>query len=131
MKEPLKVVAAIIVHNNKVLCTQRNRDSNLGMKWEFPGGKIEANETPEDALIREIKEELNCSIRVNQKVCTSIHAYEFATIELTGYFCELEDGLITLNEHEAMMWVLPENLQQLDWSDADKPIVKRVQELLR
>lgn len=130
MATPLKVVAAIIVKNNRVLCTQRNRKATMGMKWEFPGGKIEPNESPEEALKREIKEELDCIITVKEWVATSLHSYDFGTIELTGYLCELDDEHILLNEHEAMKWLTPTDLNTLDWADADLPLVRGIQDVL-
>ncbi len=127
MTHPIQVVAAIIVKDNLILCTQRNRNTTMGMRWEFPGGKIEANETPEEALVREIKEELDCDIKVIKWIATNTHIYDFGTIELAGYLCELTNNHIQLNEHEALKWLSIEELNNLDWADADIPLVRGIQ----
>lgn len=129
MKKNIFVVAAVIVKDGSILCAQRNRNKTLALKWEFPGGKIESGETQEEALVREIKEELSCCIKVGKKIISTTHSYDFATIHLTAFLCTLSDDKILLNEHEALKWLNPNELNTLDWSEADKPIVKHIEKL--
>lgn len=130
MENPIRVVAAIIEKEGYILCTQRNRHAQQALKWEFPGGKVEPNETPQNALIREIKEELKCDIIIGAFVGTSTYTYEFGTIELTAYLCSLGNSKVELTEHEALRWLLPTQLDTLDWAAADKPLIKLIQNIL-
>ena len=91
--------------------------------WEFPGGKVELDEDPAEALVREIREELSCEIAVRQKLTTTVYPYAFATISLTTFHCELLSGTPTLSEHTAMHWLPAGELSQLDWAPADIPAV--------
>lgn len=126
MMKSLNVVAAVIVHQGKTLCALKgeHKFSYLSNTYEFPGGKVELNETPEQALIREIKEELQIDIQVTQYLLTVDHTYPDFRIQLATYLCEADsiDGLV-LTEHKAIKWCLTEELEQLDWAAADLPIV--------
>ena len=92
MKRHLDVVGAVIIQDGKILCAQRGPEGNLPYKWEFPGGKVEADESPREALQREIDEELLCVVRVGEQVASTTHDYDFATITLTTFYCELLKG---------------------------------------
>ena len=92
MKKQIDVVGAVIVQDGKVLCAQRGPDGSLPYKWEFPGGKVENGESSRDALKREIDEELKCIVKVGEQVESTTHDYDFATITLTTFYCELLDG---------------------------------------
>jgi len=91
--------------------------------WEFPGGKIEAGETPREALEREITEELNCRVQVGDEIVLTAHEYDFGVVNLTTFYCELIDGEPTLSEHEAVVWLDPSLLDSLEWAPADVPAV--------
>lgn len=120
----------MIVREGEILCTQRGPSGPLGGMWEFPGGKIEAGETPRQALEREIREELLCHVFVGDEVTTTTHAYDFATITLTTFYCRIIDGEPSLTEHSLARWLPGSALHVLDWAPADLPAVRIVQEAL-
>lgn len=124
--EPLEVVGAVIVDNGTVYCTQRGSGALAG-KWEFPGGKLEDGESPEQALAREIEEELSCQVDVGDHIVTTRHEYDFATVVLTTYYCTLRSGRPTLSEHQEDAWLAPDALASLDWAPADIPAVHQIQ----
>lgn len=126
MKKYIKVVGAVIVKEGKILCAQRNEHTSLPLMWEFPGGKIEENETPEDALKRELMEEMKCEITVGDKVVTTVHEYDFATIELTTFYSEMLNERIVLEEHIDMKWLTPKELGTIKWAPADVEAVEKI-----
>lgn len=126
MKKYIKVVGAVIVKEGKILCAQRNEHTSLPLMWEFPGGKIEENETPEDALKRELMEEMKCEITVGDKVVTTVHEYDFATIELTTFYSEMVNDRIILEEHIDMKWLAPKELGTIEWAPADVEAVEKI-----
>ena len=126
----IEVVGAIIIRGRKVFCTQRNDKGNLALKWEFPGGKVEPGETKEEALIREIKEELNTTIRVIKPFMTIEHAYNHFSLTLHAYICEVVSGNLELLEHQAGVWADRDVLLTLDWAEADYPIVHELYDYL-
>lgn len=95
--------------------------------WEFPGGKIEPNETPQQALEREITEELHCHVRVGTPITTTRYEYDFAVVNLTTFYCDLVSGEPQLTEHSAVRWLLPTELEQLAWAPADIPAIELIQ----
>jgi len=115
--------ALIIDGNNNVLAAQRSTQMNLPLKWELPGGKIEPNETPEECLIREIKEELNIDIAITNSLPSNIHNYPTITIKLIPFICRHINGEIELKEHAQYKWLNTNELLDLDWADADIPIL--------
>jgi 8-oxo-dGTP diphosphatase len=123
----IEVVGAVIVRDGMVLCALRGADGALPHLWEFPGGKIEADETPREALQREIDEELRCRVRVGDQVERTTYDYDFATVTLTTFYCELLDGEPRTTEHSEVRWVLPALLETLDWAPADIPAIARIQ----
>jgi 8-oxo-dGTP diphosphatase len=119
----INVVGAVILRDGLILCAQRGPGGSLGGMWEFPGGKIERGETAREALIREIEEELLCEIVVGDEVTTTTHDYDFGTVTLTTFRCELVHGEPTLTEHADVKWVEPADLGELAWAPADRPAV--------
>ena len=120
----IEVTCAIIEHNNKVLITQRSEKMALPLKWEFPGGKIEKNETAEACLIREILEELDINIKIKKQLNSNTHEYsETKIIKLMPFICQLVSGEIKLTEHANFLWLSKIELVNLDWAEADIPIL--------
>ena len=122
----VEVVAAVIQKDNKIFCAQRNLSKSMGGKWEFPGGKIEIGETREEALVREIREELDSDIVVDKYLMTVEHDYPTFHITMHAYLCTLEKGELILKEHNDSIWLTKEELLSLDWADADKPRVYKI-----
>jgi 8-oxo-dGTP diphosphatase len=102
---------------------------NLPLKWEFPGGKIEKNETEEACIKREIKEELNIEITLLKKLSTSFHEYPNISIELIPFVAQYLSGDIVLKEHQSYQFLKLAELSNLDWAEADIPIVKQLQSI--
>ena len=121
----IKVVAAIIIDNNKVFATQRGY-GEFKDGWEFPGGKIEPGETPQEALIREIQEELDTKIKVNEKVDTVEYDYPTFHLSMDWFICNVVEGDLVLKEHEAAKWLKKDELYTVDWLPADKGLIEKV-----
>ena len=121
-----QVVAAILFHNERILCVQRGigKYPYISLKWEFPGGKVEQGETLESALKREIQEELEMEISVENEFLRVDYDYPDFNIRLISFICNSNDSTFKLTEHLNYKWLLREELQQLDWAEADKPIVE-------
>ena len=117
------VVAAIIKKDNHFLIVKRNKKKHLGLKWEFPGGKVQENETFEEALIREIKEELNIKISLQDKIAEEKYKDEKIDIVLHYFLCTQEDGTIELNEHEDLAWVEKKDFDKYDFAEGDGNIL--------
>ncbi len=123
----IEVVAAVIYQRNKIFATQRGY-GEFKDKWEFPGGKLESGETPEDALVREIKEELETNIKVGKLIKTVDTDYPNFHITMHVYKCSVISGELKLMEHEAAKWLeIDENLATaVDWLPADMEVVKAI-----
>ena len=125
----LNVVAALIVHDGRIFATQRGYGDWKGW-WEFPGGKVEQNETPKDALVREIREELATEIRVERYVTTIEWDYPAFHLSMRCYLCSVISGSLTLLEHEAAAWLDREHLHSVQWLPADETIMFDIETLL-
>lgn len=126
MKE-IKVVAAIIQKENKILATKRGYGEFINM-WEFPGGKIEPGETKEEALIREIKEELNIEINVDKFAIDVEYQYPNFYLFMSCFMCSIKEGSIELLEHNDGKWITKEELNTLNWLPADIDAVNYLKE---
>jgi 8-oxo-dGTP diphosphatase len=124
----LEVVAAIIIDDDKVLCVQRGRGKYeyISLKYEFPGGKIESDETKEQALKRELLEELEMKIEIEREFLTVNHQYPDFSVTMHSFICSVSNSALNLKEHIDFKWVNPENLSNLDWAEADLPIVSKL-----
>ena len=125
MKKTIKVVGAIIENNNnEILCALRSKDMSLPMMWEFPGGKIEEGESVNEAIIREIKEELDCNIEAISIFNDNTHEYENIIVNLITVKCTLINGIPKAKEHTKLLWLPVDYLESLNWAPADIPSVK-------
>ena len=122
----IKVVAAIIRKDNKVFATQRGYGDYKDW-WEFPGGQVEPGETPEDAIVREIREELDTVITVERFLTTVEHDYPEFHLSMDCYWAKIESGRLTLLEHEAARWLPLDDLWQVRWLPADVKVVEAIE----
>ena len=125
----IRVVAAIIISENKVFATQRGYGDFKG-GWEFPGGKIDAGETPEEALVREIKEELDTEVEVIELLDTVEYDYPNFHLSMGCFVCSIKSGNLVLKEHEAAQWLTKETLDSVDWLPADLGLIDKIREYL-
>jgi 8-oxo-dGTP diphosphatase len=119
----IHVTCAIIERDGLVLAARRSAEMAMPLKWEFPGGKIDPGESPEECLRRELIEELGIYASVGKNLPASTHRYPSFTVTLHPFVCRIEAGEITLHEHAAIAWLLPECLHELDWAEADLPVI--------
>lgn len=122
----IEVVASIIHQDGKILATQRGYGDFKGL-WEFPGGKIEPGETPEEALRREIREELNIDISVEKHICIVEHDYPNFHLTMHCYWCSIVQGELVLNEHQSARWLEKTEWESVEWLPADIVVVKELQ----
>ena len=125
----VKVVAAVIRDGEKVFATQRGY-GEFKDGWEFPGGKIEPGETPQEALIREIKEELDAEISVGALIGTIEYDYPAFHLSMDCFWCELKSREFVLREHEAARWLSAEGLETVDWLPADIKLIDQIRRSL-
>jgi 8-oxo-dGTP diphosphatase len=121
-----QVTAAIIEKDGKILIARRKKNDPLKDKWEFPGGKIEPNEKPEECLRRELLEELGVDTRVGEFINSSKYEYAHISIELLAYKVYHLSGAFKAQDHEELKWVRPSELINYDFPEADKPIVEKL-----
>lgn len=125
----IEVVAAIVVHENQILCVQRgeHKFDYISFKWEFPGGKVEDGETKEDALLREIREELDTDIQIEKEFLTVDHTYPDFRLIMHSFICTSLNKDVRLSEHIEARWLSKDSIERLDWAAADVPIVNKLQ----
>lgn len=121
-----KVTAAVIEKDGKILIAKRRRGDHLEYKWEFPGGKIEPAETPEECLRRELQEEFGVETEINEYICSSKYEYGHMAIELMAYRVTHVSGDFELNSHEEILWIEPSELASFDFAEADKSVIEKL-----
>ena len=126
----VRVVAAIIIENGKVFATQRGYDE-FKDGWEFPGGKIEPGETPEEAIVREIKEELDTEVEVIELLDTVEYDYPNFHLSMGCFICKIKSGDLVLKEHEAAKWLTKDTLGSVEWLPADMGLVREIEKYLK
>lgn len=129
MKKVDVVGAVIINEEGQILCALRSSQMSLPGLWEFPGGKIEQGETPEETLVREIREELECEIEVGEFIADDVYEYPSVAVRLITYFAKVTGGVPIPKEHERLEWVDREELLKLEWAPADIPTIKKLMEV--
>lgn len=128
----LNVVCAIVEHEGKILCLQKGKHKYpyISEHWEFAGGKVEAGESPEEALRRELMEEMDYKVEVVRHVKTVEHQYPDFSLRLMAYLCRPVDGdsatAYVLHEHVQALWLAPEHLHRLAWAEADHAIIDEI-----
>ena len=126
----VRVVAAIIIENGKVFATQRGY-GEFKDGWEFPGGKIEPGVTPEEAIVREIKEELDTEVEVIELLDTVEYDYPNFHLSMGCFICKIKSGDLVLKEHEAAKWLTKDTLGSLEWLPADMGLVGEIEKYLK
>lgn len=126
---PIQVVAAIIRDGDQIFATQRGYGDFKG-GWEFPGGKMEQGETPQQALIREIKEELDTEIEVGELIETVEYDYPQFHLTMHCFWCTVKSGDLVLKEHEAAKWLTKDNLDSVNWLPADEDLIEKLKQKL-
>lgn len=130
----VEVVAAIIISNDEILCMQRNKGKHdyVSFKYEFPGGKLEDGESKEQALMRELSEEMDLDIVITPKdyFMTVEHKYPDFSITMHSYICRVNTKAFTRKEHLSHTWLKSRDLETIDWAAADLPIVKKLREVM-
>lgn len=130
MKKIIKVVGAILIKEGRILCAQRGGEKSLPFLWEFPGGKIEQGESPHQALIRELSEELLIEVELEATIFDAVsYEYDFGVVNLTTIIGKLKSGELVLTEHQEIRWLSPEELFEVEWAPADIPIVKQLSKM--
>jgi 8-oxo-dGTP diphosphatase len=126
----IEVAAAVLIEQNRVFAAQRGEEGPLGLKWEFPGGKLEDGESPTEAVVRELREELATTVEVDRLLLTVQHQYPWFHITMHALLCRRVEGDLNLTEHVQARWLEKEELYSVDWAEADLPIVQVLEELL-
>lgn len=127
----IEVCCAIILNESKILVVQRGPESSHPYKWEFPGGKIQSGESPQQCIIREIEEELTLKIEVISVLEPVEYDYGFRQVQLIPFVCQIVSGEIQLTEHIAQRWMEYAELTLPDWSEADRELIRKNQKSLK
>ena len=120
------VTAAIIEQEGRVLIAKRRPGKHMGSRWEFPGGKIEPGESPEESLARELLEELGVQARIGEFLCSCSYEGDGVSLELLVYRARIISGMPRLLEHQEIHWVRPEDLLSYDLADSDRKVVENL-----
>ena len=126
----VRVPCAVIEHDGKVLAGQRSAALSFPLQWEFPGGKLEKGETDEQALLREIMEELNVTVVIVDKLPETSKDQGWREIVLVPFVCKVDTTDFVLTEHEQILWLDPDDLPTLDWTEADLNVIKNYYDYL-
>ena len=126
MKKEINVVGAVVTNDGKILSAQRSESMSLPGMWEFPGGKIEPGEAPRAALVREMQEELLCTVEIGGQVASTRYEYDFGFVTLTTFYATLIDSEPQLTEHSEIRWIDAANLNSVEWAPADIPAVEKI-----
>ena len=126
----ISVTAAVLIKDNRILLAQRKLSGKQPGKWEFPGGKIEKSETPEECLKRELKEEFNIEVEIKDYFDTNIHQYSDLKIKLIAYKVEWKNGNIESKAHNSYKWISINEIEDYDFAEADIPFVKKLKKEL-
>jgi 8-oxo-dGTP diphosphatase len=131
MPHRLHVVAGVLLRDGRVLAARRGpgTGARAGL-WEFPGGKVEPGETPEQALVRELREELSVEVTVDERLAESLHDYDDLSLRLVAYLAHITKGEPQAGEHDALRWLKPDELPSLAWAPADVPFLPVIEALL-
>ncbi|QIA09640.1 (deoxy)nucleoside triphosphate pyrophosphohydrolase [Draconibacterium halophilum] len=121
----IQVTCAIIIDQGKILVAQNKENSDHPFQWEFPGGKIKSGETERDCIVREIEEELNLTVEIAEALIPVEHNYEIKVIRLIPFVCSLVSGHLKLNDHKAIKWVDEDELDKLDFAEADRVLIQK------
>lgn len=127
----IRVVAAAVVRDGRVLAARRAPGRARAGRWELPGGKVEPGETDPQALAREIEEELGLRVEVGEVLGEAEHAYPELTVLLVALACRITGGELVLRDHDAVRWLGPDELDQVEWAEGDVPLLPAVARLLR
>lgn len=122
----LEVVAGVFKHNNKILIAQRPKEKHMGDKWEFPGGKVEQGETDQHALIRELQEEFETIVKVQDHICAVQYDYANLSVNINVYYVEAAPDTIKMIEHQDIKWIDKKELLQYDLAPADILIAQNI-----
>ena len=124
----IEVVAGVIEHDGKILCMERDRGKfdYVSFKWEFPGGKIEEGETKEEALKRELREEMELDVEIVEHFLDVYHEYPDFSMNMYSFKCNAKNKDFKMNVHHDFKWLEKSELKTLDWAGADKPIVEKI-----
>jgi 8-oxo-dGTP diphosphatase len=126
LREPVKVTAAILEKDGRIIIAQRKSTDHLAGKWEFPGGKIETGESPEACLARELNEEFHIDVSIGEYLGSILHHYDHISIELMAYRTFWDGGKINSTDHKDYKWVTIDELEQYDFAPADQPFVEKL-----
>lgn len=127
-RQTVLVAAGVLRQGGRILATRRKAGSHLGGHWEFPGGKIEPDESPESCLVRELEEELGVTVRPGRILDVVFHRYPEKSVLLLFYACELVSGEPRARDCDAVAWVPVSELPALEWAPADVDFVRRLAE---